>query len=268
MTDAPIGIFDSGVGGLTVARAILDQLPHEQVIYLGDTAHAPYGPKPLAKIREYALACLDDLINQGVKMLVIACNSAAAACLHDARERYPVPVVEVIRPAVRRAVSATRSGRIGVIGTEATITSRAYEDSFAAAPQVTVSSAACPELVDYVERGITAGWPLLDLARHYLEPLQLAQVDTLVLGCTHYPLLGGMFTFVMGEAVTLVRSDDETAREVYRVLTEINLLRSQDAEPHHRWQATGDAAAFERLRRRFLAPEILAETPIATVARG
>src|SRR3954453_10712026 len=126
VTDAPVGIFDSGVGGLTVARAILDQLPHEQVLYLGDTAHVPYGPKPIADVRRYALECLDQLVAENVKLLVIACNSAAAACLHDARERYRVPVVEVIRPAVRRAVGATRSGRIGVIGTTATVTSGAY----------------------------------------------------------------------------------------------------------------------------------------------
>src|ERR1051326_4303693 len=134
VSDAPIGIFDSGVGGLTVARAILDQLPHEQVLYLGDTAHLPYGNRPVAEGRRLAPGCLDRLVDRGVKMLVIACNTAAAACLSDARERYSVPVVEVIRPAVRRAVAATRNGNIGVIGTTATITSGAYEDGFAAAP--------------------------------------------------------------------------------------------------------------------------------------
>src|SRR5918992_1762979 len=142
--DAPIGIFDSGVGGLTVARAILDQLPHEQVVYVGDTLHVPYGPKPIADVRRYALECLDHLVEQGVKLLVIACNSASAACLHDARERYSVPVVEVIRPAVRRAAAATRNGRVGVIGTAATINSGAYTDAFAAAPHVTVTGVACP----------------------------------------------------------------------------------------------------------------------------
>src|SRR6266498_41990 len=177
---------------VTDARAILDQLPHEQVIYVGDTAHVPYGPKPIADVRRYALECLDRLVAQGVKLLVIACNSASAACLHDARERYPIPVIEVIRPAVRRAVAATRNGRIGVIGTVATITSRAYEDAFAAAPQVTVTSVACPQFVEFVERGITSGRALLGLASGYLEPLQRAQVDTLVLGCTHYPLLAGL----------------------------------------------------------------------------
>ena len=256
MTNAPVGVFDSGVGGLTVARAILDQLPHEQVRYLADTAHLPYGPKAIAQVRAYALECLDRLVEDGVKLLVIACNSASAACLHDARERYSVPVVEVIRPAVRRAVAATRTGRVGVIGTSATITSGAYTDAFAAAPHVQVTGVACPAFVDYVERGITSGPELLRLAESYLEQLKQADVDTLVLGCTHYPLLAGMLGFVMGDAVTLVSSADETAREVYRVLTEHGLLRDDPAPPQHRFLATGDQAAFTQLAQRFLGPTV------------
>ena len=259
MTDAPIGIFDSGVGGLTVARAILDQLPHEQLVYLADTAHVPYGPKPIAEVRQYALAGLDTLAEQGVKMLVIACNAATAACLHDARERYDIPVVEVIRPAVRRAVATTRNGRVGVVGTKATIGSGAYEDAFAAAAHVSVTSAACPQFVDFVERGTTTGRALLGLASAYLEPLQRAGVDTLVLGCTHYPLLAGLIGLVMGDEVTLVSSADETARDVYRVLMESDLARSEDADPpHHRLLSTGDAGAFERLARRILGAELAA----------
>src|SRR3954466_11805612 len=161
MADAPIGIFDSGFGGLTVARAVIDQLPHESVLYLGDTARQPYGPKPIGEVREYALECLDHLVEQGVKMLVIACNSASAAMLRDARERYDVPVVEVILPATRRAVAATRSGRIGVIGTTATITSRAYDDAFAAAPHLELFSQACPEFVSHVEAGDTTSRELV-----------------------------------------------------------------------------------------------------------
>src|SRR3954468_14234076 len=155
--DAAIGIFDSGVGGLTVARAVLDQLPHEAIRYIGDTAHGPYGPLPIAEVRRHSLAGMDELVARGVKvlvagavkMLVVACSSASAASLRDARERYGVPVVEVILPAVRRAIAATRNGRVGVIGTEATITSGAYEDAFAAAPGVMVTSAACPSFVDF-----------------------------------------------------------------------------------------------------------------------
>jgi len=274
VTDAPIGIFDSGVGGLTVARAILDQLPNERVLYVGDTAHLPYGPKPIADVRRYALGCLDRLVDEGVKLLVIACNSASAACLHDARERYAVPVVEVIRPAVRRASAATRSGRVGVIGTNATIMSGAYADAFAAAPHVLVTSVACPQFVDFVERGITSGRALLGLAQAYLEPLQRAQVDTLVLGCTHYPMLVGLIGLVMGDAVTLVSSADETAKEVYRVLTEKDLLRpdrtsADDASPAHRFLATGDPAAFARLAQRFLDQivPVAAAAPIAAMPR-
>lgn len=256
MTNAPVGVFDSGVGGLTVARAILDQLPNEEVRYLADTAHVPYGTKPIAQVRAYALECLDRLIADGVKLLVIACNSASAACLHDARERYSVPVVEVIRPAVRRAVATTRTGRVGVIGTTATITSGAYIDAFAAAPHVKVTGVACPAFVDYVERGITSGPELLRLAESYLEPLKQADVDTLVLGCTHYPLLAGMISFVMGDSVTLVSSADETAREVYRVLTEHGLLRTDPTPPRHRFLATGDQEPFTRLAQRFLGPVV------------
>jgi glutamate racemase len=257
VTNAPIGIFDSGVGGLTVARAILDQLPHEQVVYLGDTANVPYGPKPIADVRRYALQCLDQLVEQEVKLLVIACNSASAACLHDARERYGVPVIEVIRPAVRRAVAATRNSHVGVIGTTATINSRAYEDAFAAAPQVTVTGVACPQFVEFVERGITSGRALLGLASSYLEPLQRAQVDTLVLGCTHYPLLAGLIGLVMGDGVTLVSSADETAKDAYRLLTERGLLRPDEAAPPvHQFLATGDPEPFARLAQRFLGPEI------------
>jgi glutamate racemase len=254
---APIGVFDSGVGGLTVARALLDQLPHEELLYVGDTAHGPYGPLPIAEVRRHALAALDDLVTRGVKMLVIACNSASSACLRDAKERYDVPVVEVIQPAVRRAAAATRNGRVGLIATAMTVASGAYDEAFAAAPDVTLTSAACPRFVDFVERGVTTGRQLLQLATHYLEPVQRAGVDTLVLGCTHYPLLTGMISLVVGEEVTLVSSAEETATDVYRVLVREGLERPDDLPPpRHRFLATGDPAAFARLGRRFLGPEI------------
>ena len=150
MADAPIGIVDSGVGGLTVARAILDQLPHEPILYIGDTARGPYGPRPLSEVREFTIEIMDQLVTDGVKMIVIACNSASAATLRDARERYDVPVIEVVHPAVRRAVAATRNGRIGVIGTEMTINSGAYNDAFAAALDVEIYSAPCPRFVEFV----------------------------------------------------------------------------------------------------------------------
>ena len=259
MADAPIGVFDSGVGGLTVARALLDQLPSERLLYVGDTAHGPYGPLPLAEVRRHALAVCDGLVDEGVKLLVIACNTASAACLRDARERYDVPVVEVILPAVRRAVAATRTGRVGLIGTQATVASGAYDDAFAAAPQVTLTSAACPRFVDFVERGVTTGRQLLQLATHYLEPVLAADVDVLVLGCTHYPLLTGMIQLVVGEGVALVSSAEETAKDAYRVLVREGLTRDEGAPaPQHEFRATGDAEPFARLARRFLGPQVLA----------
>ncbi len=255
--DAPIGILDSGVGGLTVARAVLDQLPHEPVLYVGDTANGPYGPKPIAQVRAHALDVMDHLVGSGVKMLVIACNSASAATLRDARERYGVPVVEVIAPAVRRAVAATRNGAVGVIGTRATIASRAYDDAFAAAPHLRLTSRACPRFVEFVEAGVTGGEELLRVAHAYLEPVREAGVDTLVLGCTHYPLLTGVISYVMGEEVTLVSSAEETAKDVYRTLVGEGLVRDDALPPPvHRFLATGPAEPFERLARRFLGPEV------------
>lgn len=260
MNDAPIGIFDSGVGGLTVARAVIDQLPNESIIYVGDTANTPYGPKGIQEVRDLALTVMDRLVDEGVKLLVIACNSASAAVLRDARERYTVgrgiPVVEVIQPAVRRAVASTRNHKIGVIGTSATISSKAYEDAFAAALDLEITSAACPRFVEFVEQGITSGPELLTAAEQYLGPIRDAGVDTLVLGCTHYPLLTGAISYVMGEDVTLVSSAEETAKDVYRTLVAHNLQRSQKSAPTLTFKATGDAESFEKLARRFLGPEV------------
>jgi glutamate racemase len=262
--DAPIGIFDSGVGGLTVARAVLDQLPHEPVLYLGDTARAPYGPRPNGQVRAYALEMLDRLVDEGVKALVIACNSASAAMLRDARERYDVPVVEVIHPAVRRAARATRNGRVGVIGTHATVTSGAYVDAFAAAPDLVVVPQACPRFVEFVEAGVTSGPELLRAAHDYLDPVLEQGVDTLVLGCTHYPLLTGVIAYVAGDDVTLVSSAEETAKDTYRMLLAHDLLRDPvAAEPVHRFLATGDPNEFHQLARRFLGPEVGALAPEA-----
>lgn len=257
MNDAAIGIFDSGFGGLTVARAVLDQLPHEPVRYVGDTARGPYGPRPIAEVRSFSLEIMDRLVDDGVKMLVIACNSASAATLRDARERYDVPVVEVVHPAVRRAAAATRTGRVGVIGTSATITSGAYNDAFAAAPQVDLTTAACPRFVEFVEQGVTWGPELIEVATDYLTPMKRADIDTLVLGCTHYPLLTGVLSYVMGEQVTLVSSAEETAKDVYRTLVAHDLVRHPELpEPTHQFLVTGDPEEFQQLGRRFLGPEI------------
>ena len=260
-SESPIGIFDSGVGGLTVARAIIDQLPHESIIYVGDTKNGPYGPKPLAQVRTFALEVMDKLVAAGVKAIVIACNTASAAMLRDARERYSIPVIEVIQPAVRRAVSATKSGNVGVIGTSATIDSKAYLDAFAAAPHLKITSKACPLFVEFAERGETTGEEITKIARDYLQTMKDAKVDTLVLGCTHYPLLTGVISYVMGNDVSLVSSAEETAKDLYRILVEKKLInvknQQQNLSPTYKFIATNDAKSFANLARRFLGPEVV-----------
>ncbi|MFM2412396.1 MAG: hypothetical protein RLZZ587_729 [Actinomycetota bacterium] len=259
--DAAIGIIDSGVGGLTVARAVIDQLPNESIRYIGDTANGPYGPLPISEVREHALTLLDELADQGVKLLVIACNTASAAMFRDAKERYAerrgIPVVEVIQPAVRTAVQRTRAKRIGVIGTVGTIKSGAYQDSFVADPDIQVTAAACPRFVEFVEAGVTSGTELFDVAHEYLQPLKDARVDTLVLGCTHYPMLSAAIQYVMGPSVTLVSSAEATAFEVYQTLLTHDLLRTAATPPTHSFETTGDdAARFQSLAHRFLGLEV------------
>ncbi|MBP3088168.1 glutamate racemase [Corynebacterium sp. sy017] len=255
---APIGIFDSGVGGLTVARTIMEQLPHESVIYIGDTAHSPYGSKPIAQVRELSLKIADELVRRGCKMIVIACNTATSAALRDVRERHNIPVLGVISPAVRRAVSTTRNGKVGVIGTEGTINSGAYQELFSVNPQVECFVQACPRFVDFVERGITAGRQILGVAQAYVEPLQAAGVDTLVLGCTHYPLLSGVIQLAIGDHVTLVSSAEETAKDVMRTLTQHDMLASAASEPPMRsFGSTGDPELFAHLASRFLSPHVM-----------
>lgn len=255
---APIGVFDSGVGGLTVARAIIDQLPAEQVRYLGDTANGPYGPLTAQQARKYTLDCLDELAASGVKMLVIACNTAAAAGAYsEARNRYDMPVIEVINPAVRRAIAVTKTRQVGVLGTQVTVDSGAYPAAFAVAePDIEVQAVACPSFVDFVERGITSGRQVMGLAQAYLAPLQRSEVDAVVLGCTHYPLLAGVLQLTLGDGVTLVSSAEETAKQVLRELTEADLLNESGRAAGHEFGCTGDPDTFTRLGRRFLGPEI------------
>lgn len=259
MSNAPIGIFDSGLGGLTVARSIIDKLPQEKILYVGDTAHTPYGTKPIATVRELALNVMDELASRGVKMLVIACNTASAAVLRDARERYEVdagiPVVEVIQPASKAAVAATRNRKIGVIATSATVTSGAYKDAFAVVPDLEVVQQACPRFVEFVEKGITTGEELNQVAAQYLESVKTAGVDTLVLGCTHYPLLTGVISQHMGERVTLISSSESAANEVYQRLVRENLVADTDpALVQHEFYGTGSLESFAPLARRFLGP--------------
>ena len=253
----PSGSSTPASAGLTVARAVSAQLPRESILYIGDTARSPYGPKPIADVRRYALEVLDTLVGEGVKMLVIACNTASAAMLRDARERYDVPVVEVIGPAVRTAMSTTRNGRIGVIGTAGTIGSGAYQDMLEVNERLTVFAEACPRFVEFVEAGVTDSPEVLAVAEEYLAPLRHAGVDTLVLGCTHYPFLEGAISYVMGPDVSLVSSDTETAKDVYRQLVSRDLMAGPDAAPRHVYEATGDSAEdFLRLAHRLMGREV------------
>ncbi len=268
----PIGVFDSGVGGLTVARAVLDLLPNEPIVYVGDSARYPYGPRPLEEIRRFALEIAGDLVNRYVKMLVVACNSVEVAAIADVAAAHDTPVVGVVDPGARAAVAATRNGRIGVIGTEATVASRAYDRAvlpmaalardLGHAPfggdgfRVELFSEACPVFVEAVERGDTSSKELQEAAFEYLQPLKEAEVDTLILGCTHYPLLSGLISVVMGPGVVLISSAEETAKDVYAALLRDDLLRRDPGPPEHVFLTTGDPAAFQRLGQRFLGPEI------------
>ena len=258
MDDRPIGVFDSGVGGLTVVRALIDYLPTESFVYLGDTARGPYGPLDRDTVRAYVDDVAKTLVDQGVKMLVAACNSASSAGLDHVRDAYPdIPLIEVIDPAVRAAVQATRNRRIGVIGTALTIASGSYTRAIALTREnVALFPQACPRFVEFVERGETVGDEIQALAHEYLQPLLDAGVDTLILGCTHYPLLRGVIQYVCGRDVVLIESDKESAIDVFAELTRRDMFRPRGSEPKHRFLASGDSRQFFELGHRFLGPEI------------
>ncbi|MCU1502358.1 MAG: murI [Ilumatobacteraceae bacterium] len=257
--DRPIGMFDSGFGGLTVARALIDLLPAEHVVYIGDTGRYPYGPRPQAEVAGFARELAWSLVKEhDAKAIVVACNTASAAAIDELKDELPVPVIDVIEPGARALVDATRSGRAGVIGTVGTIGSGAYLRAVAAAgPHVHLTSAACPGFVEFVERGQTSGDEITVLAERLLSPVQDADVDALLLGCTHYPYLARVISDVMGPAVTLVSSADETAFVACTHLRELGLLREPTDEPvEHRFLSSGDIAWFTDLGRRLLGPEL------------
>jgi glutamate racemase len=252
----PIGMFDSGVGGLTVARAVIDLLPNEDLIYFGDTARCPYGPRPQQEVRKFALEIMDSLVEEDVKLLVIACNAASSTALADARNRYDVPVIGVIEPGVRSAIAATRNRRIGLIGTEVTVKSGGYDDAVAASrANVTLVSKACPLFVEFVERGDTTSDDVLAAAEEYLTPLKENDIDTLLLGCTHYPLLSGVIQYVMGEGVVLVSSAEATANEVFAKLRNDGLLNAPGRTGVHRFISSSTDGMTTELGQRFLGPE-------------
>lgn len=259
MDPRPIGVFDSGLGGLSVARALMDLLPGEQLLYFGDTGRFPYGSKPRDQVLKYAIEITDLLVERGVKMVVVACNSAAAAALDELRARYDIPIVGVIEPGLRAAVGATSTGRIGVIGTVGTIASGAYQRAAAnlgPAYAIELTAAACPGFVEFVEAGDVESDQAYVLARRLLAPVSDAGVDVLILGCTHYPLLARTIGDVMGRNVLLVSSGEETAFEVRDILVTTGQRHHGTAQAAHSFVTSGDADTFRRLGERFCGPEV------------
>jgi len=267
VTDRPIGVFDSGLGGLTVLRALIDLLPDERIVYFGDTGRFPYGPKPAEEVLAHALEITDVLLEHDVKLLVVACNSAAAAALDTLRDRLDIPVIGVIEPGLRAAARVTRTGRIGVIGTVGTIASGAYqrlagELVVEREGEVVLTCAACPGFVEFVEAGDVESDQVHVLAERLLAPVRAATVDTLVLGCTHYPLLARTIGDVMGRGVVLVSSADETAFAVRDLLTSCGMLaEGPPSDRRHVFFTSGRVDTFRTLGVRFLGPEVASVEP-------
>jgi glutamate racemase len=254
-TPVTLGVFDSGLGGLTVLRSIIDLAPGARVVYFGDTGRFPYGPKPADDVLKYSLEIADVLVDRGAQALVVACNSASAVALERLEEHVELPVVGVIDPGLRAAARATQNGRVGVIGTVGTIASGAYQraaDRLGLGLELTC--AACPGFVEFVEAGDVGSDQVHVLAERLLEPVRAAGVDTVVLGCTHYPLLARTIGDVMGRGVVLVSSADETAFAVRELLGTRAVTR--DTSPRHEFVTTGDVATFRRLGSKFLGPEV------------
>jgi glutamate racemase len=260
-TVGPIGVFDSGLGGLTVLRSLIDLLPAEPVVYFGDTGRFPYGPKPHDEVRGYAHQIADLLVEQGAKLVVVACNSATSVALEELQMRLDVPVVGVIEPGLRAALRASSTGRIGVIGTVGTIASGAYQRVAAALADtagraVELTCAACPGFVEFVEAGDIHSDQVHVLAERLLAPVREAEVDTLVLGCTHYPLLARTIADVMGRDVILVSSADETAFAVRDLVASSGLAAPSGTSPAHTFVTSGEVETFRALGARFLGPEV------------
>lgn len=258
MDNRPIGVFDSGFGGLTVARALIDLLPNEDLVYLGDTGRYPYGSRPLDQVKRFSSQITKWLIdNHNVKMVVVACNTASAAALDDLQSKFEVPIVGVIDPGIRATKVATRNKKVGVIGTVGTIASKAYQkaviDQRLALDLVACS---CPGLVEFVERGETSGQDVYDLVKILLEPVKQGGVDTLLLGCTHYPFLARVISDVVGRDVVLVSSADETAFEVRSILNETGLSTHNYKGVVLKFFSSGDPQWFAKLGSQLLGLEI------------
>ena len=252
-------MFDSGFGGLTVARAVIDLLPNEDIVYVGDTGRYPYGPRPAGEVREFAREIAWSLVDDhGAKAVVVACNTAAAVAFDQLREELPVPVISVIEPGARALSIATRSGRVGVIGTVGTISSGAYQRALGASGRsLDLTATACPGFVEFVERGQTSGDEVMLLAERLLAPVVAADVDSLLLGCTHYPYLSRVISEVMGPGVVLVSSADETAFALAQLMWDASLGAHPARTGTHTFLSSGDVEWFADLGRRLLGPELM-----------
>jgi glutamate racemase len=256
--DRPIGMFDSGFGGLTVARAVIDVLPKESLVYIGDTGRYPYGPRPASEVREFALEIAWSLVNDhNAKAIVVACNTASAAAFNELADVLPVPVVSVVEPGARALAVATTVRRVGVIGTVGTISSGAYQRALADVDaSLELTATACPGFVEFVERGQTHGDEVVLLAERLLAPVINAGIDALLLGCTHYPYLSRVISEVMGAGVTLVSSADETAFALVEMLKDAGLLSGSDKDGSRTFLSSGDVEWFADFGRRLLGPEL------------
>ncbi|RLB06996.1 MAG: glutamate racemase [Deltaproteobacteria bacterium] len=253
----PIGIFDSGVGGLTVFKEVINFLPHEDIIYLGDTARIPYGTRSPQTIIRYSLQNASFLLRQDIKLLVVACNTSSAVSLPQLQQENEIPVLGVIEPGAKRASEVTKNRRVGVIGTEATVRSRAYERAIQGIDhQIKVISRACPLFVPLAEEGWVNNRVARLTAQSYLHPLREEMIDTLVLGCTHYPLLEEVIKETMGEEVCLVNSAKETAKEVKRILEEKDLTNQKTREGTHKFFVTDNAERFIKVGEIFLGKKL------------
>lgn len=256
----PIGVIDSGVGGLTVAKEIMRQLPKEEIIYLGDTSRCPYGPRPIEEVRQFTWELTNYLLLHNIKMLVIACNTATALVLDEIREQLSIPVVGVVYPGARTALKVTKNHHIGVIGTVGTIQSGAYEHALKSINHsIKVESLACPQFVPIVESGHFEGEEALLVVQNSLASLKQHDIDTLILGCTHYPILRPVIQQVMGKQVSLICSGDETAREVSTLLHHSGMLVVEKRIPNHLFLTTGPKEIFQHIASKWF------EQPISNV---
>jgi glutamate racemase len=251
--NTPIGVIDSGVGGLTVAKEIMRQLPFEKIVYLGDTARCPYGPRPSEEVRLFTWQMTHFLLKKNIKMLVIACNTATAVALEEIAGKLSIPVIGVISPGARAAVKHTFNNKVGVIGTEGTVKSKAYDKALKEINRrIIVKSLACPKFVPLVESDEYTGPVAKKIVAETLQPLKNSGLDTLILGCTHYPLLEPIIKNVMGKGVSVISSGEETAREVSTILSYQGILNNSGLEPKHEFYTTGSSTIFSKIASKWL----------------